>query len=585
MSRSPFIHRASEQHHPLSFTPEGIAAQIEILRRTVGMGMNRAYMAQCWPDGMIRLVDYSETLPFFSSPELTESVAANRRGFAEICAEARHLGIEPWPSLNILNYPNSVAEAFPDIVATPPRAADRWMRKANGRALSKNPQLCASSVGFAKLVEAQVTEICQLPDIAGLECWLTAGDTDLFYCNCETCRTRTIAEMIAHFAAQAWPICQRFGKGLLLRTYLGGWRCGLETEVWREAAPLLPPGVEIAFKQQAGDFMTWHGPNPLAGELAPHTEHVEFDSAGEYRGINYGIVCTVRHQLTELIRHFADRGVAGLIFRKPYHLHAFDLDKWLFGELAQNPDLNAAAWAEQWARTRFGNAGAEVLNLLDLSAEILRGIMYVNGVQWASWAVPHNLVRMRFILFDRCAPCVPGSWERLQPTEENLRSIRADQAQAILQADELVRRCEKLNGILAPEFHAPLLASCQYLRLYARFATPLVDAFFHLLKWEKTSSEVTREYVRADLTELLAVAEAAIQTAREQLTTIDLFALGTLVEHPTEATHFAEPLHYAETILNDIRERIDVPPASWWSVYPWPDRWPTSLRSRDELYG
>lgn len=584
MNRPSFTFRASEQHHPLEFSPEGVAAQIQLIQRLADMGMNRAYMAQCWPDGMVRLVDYATTLPALASAERSQMVAHNRAGFEEICAEAVQLGIEPWPSLNILNYPDNFTELFPDAIAVPPRAADRWMRKDNGRGLSKHPQLCASSVSFARLVEAQVGEICQLPHVAGVELWLAAGDTDIFYCDCADCKTKNAAELIAQLTRQVLPVCQKYGRRLLVRCYLGGWRCALETDVWRDAAALLPTQVEIAFKQQPGDFMNWHGANPLAGQLGSHPQHVEFDAAGEYRGINYGIVCTTRKQMTELVRHYSDCGVTGIIFRKPYHLHAFDLDKWLFAELSKNPDVDEPTWSLEWATGRFGEAGSGVLAVLDSNAEVIREVMYVNGVQWASWAVPHNLARLRFILFDRCAPCVPGSWERLQPTTENIRVVNEGKKRAILAADALVAECEGLKGKLAPEFFEPLHASCQYLRLYARFALPLMNAFFHFLKWEKTSSEVTREYVRAELVEILESADTVLLQAHSELKFISLEQLATLIDGPVSASHFEIPLNYAATILNDIRERIEVAPSSWWSVYPWPERWPKTLQDRDELY-
>jgi hypothetical protein len=52
-------------------------------------------------------------------------------------------------------------------------------------------------------------------------------------------------------------------------------------------------------------------------------------------------------------------------------------------------------------------------------------------VQWASWAVPQNLGRLHFILFDRCAACVPGSYERLQPTPANIDAVIQEKALAL----------------------------------------------------------------------------------------------------------------------------------------------------------
>jgi len=582
---SPFRFRGSEQHHMLHFTAEGLRKQLEVLRRMASLGLNRACTCEPWPDCGVRLIDYAETLPEISSPQLVADARERRAIFEKMCAEAVRLGIEPWVTLNIVNYPDSFTEKFPDAIATPPPAADRWFRKGGPRGLSKQPQLCPSSAAFAKLVAAQIAEVCRLPHVGGVECWLTGADNDIFFCDCGTCRPKTMARMIAQFAATALPVCETHGKKLLLRVYLGGWRCALETEVWREANALIPPEVEICYKQQHGDLMTWHGPNPLAGQLLPHVEHVEFDLAGEYRGIIYGVVCSVRKQMAQLIRHYRNLGVPGIVCRGLDHAHPFDLDKWLFGALTLDPDLDVDAWSGAWARERYGDAaGDEVVAILDECAEIVFLSMYVRGVQWASWAVPHSLARLRFILFDRCAPCVPGSHERLQANEENICALVQEKQEALLRAERVVARCEKLRGELDEKFLAPLLASCRFLRAYVVAAGPLVESVFRFLKWEQTSSEVTREYARVPLLESLARSGAALQQAHGLIQKTGLAHLAALAGVPPDEKKFAEPFGNAETILSEIAARIDVEPSSWWSVYPWPERWPETLRGRAELY-
>lgn len=587
-----FLRRGLEQHYTVELSPEktGLARQEEILGRAAHIGLNRAYMGERWPDLGIRLIDYTATLPALATPRTTADAAGRRATFARICAQSRRLGIEPWISWNIINYPDSFTAQFPDAIATPPLAAERWLRLPPARGLAKQPQLCPSSASFKKLALAQITELCQLSDIAGVEIFLTAGDTDLFYCSCETCRQKSMAGMIAEFAALIHPVAQAAGKGLALRCYLGGWRCALETEVWREAAPLISPEIEITYKQQQGDLMNWHGPNPLAGTLHGHAENVEFDVYGEYRGINYGIICTVRWQMQELIRHYRGLGVTGILCRGLDNQHPFDLDKPLFGALAANPDLNVAAWSLDWASKRFGPAGSRVLAILDDCAEVIRLSMYVRGVQWASWAVPQNLSRLRFILFDRSAPCTPGASERLVVTPGNLAIISAEKKEALCKADDIVARCASLESDLEQRYFGPLINSVRFLRAYATIAAPLIDTFFEFLTWTNSNSEVTRERQRCHILDAIATAEQSIATARHDVAQLSLPQLATLcdeagfVSDSSLEEKFDEPFANASAILNEIRERIDTCPASWWSIYPWPERWPEKLRDAHELF-
>ena len=588
-----FLYRGLEQHYTVDFSaqnPENYTRQAEILQRASQIGLNRVYMGERWPDLGINLVDYSKTFPELATSEGIARAAERRSTLERICLEAHRLGIDPWISYNVINYPDCFTTKFPDAIAEQPPAAERWMRTPPARGLSKQPQLCPSSASFKKLAVAQVTELCRLPHIGGIECFLTAADTDLFFCNCPTCHRKTMSELIREFADLILPVCKKNGKRLALRCYLGGWRCALETEVWREAAPLISPEIEITYKQQQGDLMNWHGPNPLAGALAPHMENVEFDVYGEYRGVNYGIICSVRWQMSELIKHYRDKGVKGILCRGLDNEHLFDLDKWLFGELAQNPDLDVAEWCAAWALKRYGPAGDKVLAILDDCAEVIRLSMYVRGVQWASWAVPQNLSRLRFILFDRSAPCTPGAFERLQPTTENLATIAQEKKTALQKANELIARCDALDGELDDRFLKPLSNSVRYLQAYVALSGPLMDAFFTFLAWGQSHSEVTREYHRHYILSAIETAEQSVRSGRESVSRLDLEELLRLselagfVQTTSLETKYDEPFHNARVILQEIRDCINTSPASWWSVYPWPERWPASMQGVKELY-
>ncbi|MGB8355135.1 MAG: hypothetical protein WCD79_14655 [Chthoniobacteraceae bacterium] len=592
--RAPaFLYRGLEQHYTVDFSaqnPENYTRQAEILQRASQIGLNRVYMGERWPDLGINLVDYAKTFPELATREGIARAAERRSTLERICLEAHRLGIDPWISYNVINYPDCFTTKFPDAIAEQPPAAERWMRTPPARGLSKQPQLCPSSASFKKLAVAQVTELCQLPHIGGIECFLTAADTDLFFCNCPTCHRKTMSELIREFAELILPVCKQNGKRLALRCYLGGWRCALETEVWHEAAPLISPEIEITYKQQQGDLMNWHGPNPLAGTLAPHMENVEFDVYGEYRGVNYGIICSVRWQMSELIKHYRDKGVKGILCRGLDNEHLFDLDKWLFGELAQNPDMDVAGWCADWAAKRYGAAGDKVLSILDDCAEVIRLSMYVRGVQWASWAVPQNLSRLRFILFDRSAPCTPGAFERLQPTPENLAAIAQEKKTALQKANEILARCNALDGELDDRFLKPLSNSVRYLQAYVALSGPLMDAFFTFLAWGQSHSEVTREYHRHYILSAIETAEQSVRSGRESVRRLDLEELLRLselagfVQSTSLETKYDEPFHNARVILQEIRDCINTSPASWWSVYPWPERWPASMQGVKELY-
>ena len=595
MNKKSFADRGAQGLGALDFSlPEEALyqGQVESLQRMAQMGLNRTCFAEIWPTCGFRLIDFADTIPEISTAELQKQAQRNRRVFAAICAKARELGIEPYVSMTTINYPDSFGEHFGEAAAEAPAAADRWLRDIvdqdvscpSGGGLAKTFKICPSSQGWAQLLEAQLTELCRIEPLAGIMWWFSAANCDPFYCNCEKCRVKSASQILIEFTNQTQAVCKRFEKKLLLHCYLGSWRCGLETEVWQEAAQEIPPEVEIIYKQQQGDMYDFHPANPLAGKLGRRTEIVEFDLFGEYRGNLYGMVCSIGKFFAGRIRHFHDLGVPAIMGRGAVTNHDFAIDPELFGALASNTDLDVDTWCRDWARDRYGAAGEEVLAILEACGELCRLSMYVAGVNWSSWAVPQSLARLRFILFDRSAPCVPGCGDALQPTDENIRRIIEEKEQAVGLSEEIVHRCEALEGKLSERYYQPLLTSCLYWRAYTLTAAPLVETFFRFLKWEKTSSDVSREYFRVPLLESIARCRSAIEQSLAQVGRLEHRHLDRLSWGTVDEKAAAEPFNNARTVIDDISKEIDIEPSMYWSVYPWPQRWPKSLRDRQELY-
>jgi hypothetical protein len=118
----------------------------------------------------------------------------------------------------------------------------------------------------------------------------------------------------------------------------------------------------------------------------------------------------------------------------------------------------------------------------------------------------------------------------------------------------------------------------------------LINAFFDFLTWSHSNSEVTRERQRCFIIKSIEATEAAIKSAREELAQLALPELAKLcdvagfIKDTSLEERFDEPFANTEAILRDIRERINTCPASWWSIYPWPERWPAALQGSQELY-
>jgi hypothetical protein len=153
-----------------------------------------------------------------------------------------------------------------------------------------------------------------------------------------------------------------------------------------------------------------------------------------------------------------------------------------------------------------------------------------------------------------------------------------------------VRRCDALQFELDGWFLTPLCSSVRYLRAYTGITGPLMDAFFGYLAWSQSHSEVYREQQRVFILAAIETTRQAIEKSREEIRGINLTELARLadgagyLEGLSLNAKFDEPFRNADVVLNDIRNVIDTAPASWWSIYPWPERWPAALQNSCELY-
>jgi hypothetical protein len=147
--------------------------------------------------------------------------------------------------------------------------------------------------------------------------------------------------------------------------------------------------------------------------------------------------------------------------------------------------------------------------------------------------------------------------------------------EAVYRADELLDIVERIAAGLAAQDYGALRRSLTLQRELARVFRGLVDCFWRYLIWERTLSEVEREWQRDDLVVALANWKDVVVQARpviDQNYDAGLFeALGTRTEVWQDAWRpEGYYLEHLDQIHRDIVARIDVEPASVWGYYPRP---------------
>ena len=579
-----FRQRIAEFHHGLNLDPDGQASQSrmkDILHRASALGMNTVYFGESWPQGLHRMVSYR------AKPELAalvdQAAVARRQGaYLELAELASNLKLDLHAVIHPISYPSGFLERYPEAAAV---AHTGWDRH---HALDKpmRPALCPHQCSTREMLQCQVDEILELPGIRGVSCWMNMADSLVFACDCPICRSQTLDVCISEIGNFLHDICAAKKKALNIRTYLGSWQCGLETACFKSVDAQLQPAVRLTYKQQQGDMYNEHPINPLLGALGERPQSMEIDCYGEYRGSAMGLITSCRHQIQERLKKASQVGLDSAVMRGIHHEHTFAVDHACFSALTRDVNCDVDAVALSHLSKRFGEAAPGILAILDDGNELCHRTMYVSGVHWASWSVPAGLNRLRFILFDRSASCVPGALQGLQVDEALLIKHEALQAEAISLAEGMKRRAEALSPFLSREDEAALLASVQMADAYARLCHCLMTSVLQAFRWEACPSPTMREFLRLDLLDYLRRATGGIEDSFQRIQRVDGSALSPLMGpiellNLTPAQRLVEPVKNARIICDEIASLIDKPPTSFTGISPLPYRWPAGISPRD----
>jgi hypothetical protein len=557
----------------------GVKEDIEYALR---LRLNTAVFGLDWPANWSSLVAYR----FF--PSLADTVdgdeIAHKAAIAgDILTHATDRGMDAYLTLTELFYPPELAQRHPEALATPPpRGADRWYRPpaSSFTSLARPDKLCPSHATTRAFFKAKIRELAErFPPIAGVQIWVSHGTCDIFYCDCPQCHALQPHERLGRLCQDTLEAMDQAGltKGrLILRTYLGGWRQAVAEQFFLPLAGHLPQRVIVGTKAQYGDMYYGNAIHPLAGAFPDNDEAIEFCLGGEYRaGLRWGTVAPVVEDVARRTREHARLGCTGLWMRHiEWRNRLSEIDFVAFGALAWDPyALTEPVWA-LWAEQRFGRAGAAVVGLLRGCTEVMSQALYAHGVSLTHWAVfPENLQRLRHLTMDRSAQATEDGYARVAPTWENLARMVKEKDAAISRADELLGTLERLRPELAPPDYEALNRSLTIQCELARVFRGLTDCFWRYLIWERTLSEVEREWQRDALLAALAGWRETITRARE---TVSQHYDGGLFEALGTRPQVWQPawrpqgyyFEYLDQICRDIEERIDVEPASVWGYYP-----------------
>jgi hypothetical protein len=554
----------------------------EDIEYALRLRLNTAVFGLDWPANWSSLVTY-RFFPSLADTVDGDEIVHKAAVAGDILSYATDRGMDVYLTLTELFYPPELAQHHPEALATaPPRGADRWYRPpaSSFTSLARPDKLCPSHATTRAFFKAKIRELAErFPQIAGVQIWVSHGTCDVFYCDCPQCHALKPHERLSRLCQDTLEAMDQAGltEGkLILRTYLGGWRQAVAEQFFLPLAGHLPQRVIVGTKAQYGDMYYENAIHPLAGTFPGNDEAIEFCLGGEYRaGLQWGTVAPIVEDVARRARQHARLGCTGLWMRHiEWRNRLNEIDFAAFGVLAWNPyALTEPVWT-RWAERRFGPAGPDVVGILRGCTEVMSQSLYAHGVSLTHWAVfPESLQRLRHLTMDRSAQATEDGYARVAPTWENHARMLAEKDRAISRADELLGNLERIQSELAPRDYEALHRSLSIQRELARVFRGLTDCFWRYLIWERTLSEVEREWQRdallAALTKWRETIAGARETVGEQYDRCLFETLGTRsgVWQPARRPQ-GYYFEHLDQICCDIEERIDVEPASVWGYYP-----------------
>jgi hypothetical protein len=175
------------------------------------------------------------------------------------------------------------------------------------------------------------------------------------------------------------------GKTLMVRDFL---RSPREMDSFIEALKLVPDDVWVYTKCVPNDWQFSFPAHPLLGKVAPHKQIMELDLATEAGGITELSMCIVDY-VQKYLQMAKEKGLAGAIARCDDGLSinkgtANEINIWAYGNLLNDPYMDAnKLWAE-WCRNRYGEKGGPVAeHVLRKTFDIVNKLIYTLGFKGA----------------------------------------------------------------------------------------------------------------------------------------------------------------------------------------------------------
>ncbi len=461
---------------------------------------------------------FPDDFMYARNPVRTVLTCNGRNHIREVVRRARHRNIQVYLEAKEIGYPDGLIELHPELM------------EIKGVVCPTHPFWWP----FERERYAEVLK--EIPDLAGVmfSCGTRESKVSLaaHNCTCARCRSYDASEWYANLIRAVHAPLKAAGKKLVVRDF--AYR-RTDQDLVVNACAKVSPEIVVSLKNTPHDFYPVFPDNPRIGNAGGNPQWAEFDAMGRFFGLGIFPTSVIEHMQGRLHR-CKEKGVTGVwfradiefvsdssVFNSPNIVNLFGASL-LSRSVGQDLDAAYRAWLAYGLSDPLQTESeqGEPVPMPPQAIARFRDFMR------ASWAVMEKTVYVRGLVFtdgtgqfpdsvDRAFDNMlvlhgrddwePGASRRIDPTEENLRTIFAEKEQAESEVERLPNILQLDQTPMPAEMRASLQAVLELYQHYVRGFRHCTVACFTVRKAETDGRAADINAVERALDRLIAYRE------------------------------------------------------------------------------
>ena len=342
--------------------------------------------------------------------------------------------------------------------------------------LNADGSVCPSHPFWFTFVEEKIREVIEdvVPDMAGMIVSIGTRESMVSFiknqCNCARCQEMGLAGWYEKLIEALYKPLHEYGKKLVIRDFSFQ---RFNAEMLMSAVDKAGSDIVMALKYVPQDYFPNWPDNPRIGDKQGHQQFIEYDTWGQFFGLGYFPISIVE-DFTKRMRFAKEQGADGVWFRTDWEglqeasiynsmnqlnliggaMLASNLDtniddiykSWL-DEGLKNPEL-AGSYEQPYRTPTAPDARERLQKFMQKSWEVMEKALYMRGGNLYHFSSRFGdsiyWIRRTMFRMSMLDSYSPGAFEKVAPTDENIREIAKEKAEALVGV-------KQLREILSPD--------------------------------------------------------------------------------------------------------------------------------------